>query len=85
MKGLTNLIDKVGVDKALHFAVGAALDAMLYPFGIEYTLMGIVVVFMLSCVKETIDSFEDGNRCDWNDVLASILGAACMCIYYNIV
>ena len=85
MKALTNFIDKVGIDKVLHFVVGALIDALMFPFGKELTIVGIFAVFILSCLKELLDSYEDGNRCDWIDVFASVLGAACMCGYYYIV
>lgn len=85
MKALTNLINKVGIDKVLHFVIGALLNALLYPFGREYTIIGIMAVFMLSCVKETIDSYEDGNKCDWWDIAAGTIGAACMCGYFYLI
>jgi len=79
MKAITKLIEKIGADKALHFTTGAAIDAMLLPFGKEYTILGIVFVWMISCTKELFDSFEEGNKCDWWDAIAGTIGAACMC------
>lgn len=84
MKLLTNFNEKVGSDKVLHFLIGALLDAMLLPLGVEYTLLGIGLVWLLSCVKELIDSFEKGNKCDWYDAISGTAGAACMCIYFNL-
>lgn len=85
MKGLTKLINKVGIDKVLHFVIGALLNALLYPFGREYTIIGVMAVFMLSCVKETIDSYEEGNGCDWLDVLWSVMGAIAISMYYYLI
>lgn len=85
MKSLENVIEKIGIDKVMHVLVGAVIDAMLMPFGIEYTILGVMFVFMLSCVKELIDSFEAGNKCDWMDVLYSVSGALMMCIYMHVV
>lgn len=85
MKLVNKLLNKVGVDKALHLAVGALINALIYPFGKEMTIVGIFVVFILSCVKELLDSFEEGNGCDWLDVLWSVLGAGFMCVYLHVI
>lgn len=48
-------------------------------------LIGIMAVIMMSCVNELLDSFEEGNKCDWADITAGALGAWAMCVYYYIV
>lgn len=83
MKIVNKFLERVGTDRLIHFLVGAVIVALLYPF--DLTLLGIGVVWLASCAKELIDSFEPDNRCDWLDVLAGVLGAVVMCIYYCVV
>lgn len=71
MKLLTNIIDKVGIDKVLHFAIGALFNAMLYPFGREYTIVGIVAVFML--YQDHIRIFGIELSCHIRGIMLSVL------------
>lgn len=85
MKAINNLLEKFGIDKALHFTVGFIIDSMLLPFSLAHTIIGVMAVLILACIKETIDSYEEGNKCDWIDILASVLGALASCVYFHIV
>lgn len=85
MKILNNFLDRIGTDKAIHFTVGFILDSMLLPFSLAHTIIGVMAVLILSCIKETIDSYEEGNKCDWIDIFASVLGALASCVYFHIV
>lgn len=75
MKVLTNLLHKVGVDKALHFTIGGWLASLALPFGFKSVLFAVMLVYMLSVVKEFFDDREEGNKHDWLDVIAGVAGA----------
>lgn len=75
MKLITTLINKVGADKALHFTIGGWLASLALPFGFKPVLFAVMLVYMLSVVKEFFDDREEGNKHDWYDVLASVAGA----------
>ena len=85
MKILNDFLNRIGTDKALHFTVGFIIDSMLLPFGKEYTIIGVMAVLILACIKETIDSYEKGNKCDWIDIGVSVFGALASCVYFHIV
>lgn len=79
---LNKFINKVGVDKILHFCVGAVISfcfsniAMLQEgtIGIDniwIAIIGIIVTMILECIKEFI---IDGNP-DKKDILATFLGS----------
>ena len=74
MKIVRNLVEKVGSDYLLHFLLGGWLTALALPFGSKIVLGAIFVVYMLSGVKEYLDSLEEGNKADWWDIFAGVLG-----------
>lgn len=76
------LINKIGVDKVLHFCVGAVISfcftnvVMLQEgtIGVDnlwVAIIGIIVTMILECMKEFI---IDGNP-DKKDILATFLGS----------
>ena len=75
MKLLNNILTKVGVDKALHFTLGGWLASLALPFGFKPVLFAVMLVYMLSVVKEFFDDLEEGNKHDGLDVLAGVAGA----------
>lgn len=82
MKTLDKLINKVGSDKVLHFLGGGficslvSFVAILQESGltpwqqVSAVLIGTIVVFILSLMKEVIAD----DKTDWYDILASVLG-----------
>lgn len=79
---LDKFINKVGVDKILHFCVGAVISfcfsnvVMLQEgtIGIDSiwaAIIGIIVIMIFECIKE----FIIDNNPDKKDILATFLGS----------
>lgn len=84
MKAINEIIEKYGVDKMLHFFVGAFLVSMASVFGIVFfgytgflvaTFGMVPVVYAISYVKERLD---DGF--DILDIKATMLGVGAVVI-----
>lgn len=78
MKKLNNLLNKVGMDRALHFAFAGWAVSAVSPFGITAMAIVFILVFILSIIKE---------RClddcpDFGDVIASFLGEIIAILLY---
>lgn len=79
MKILNSIIERYGIDKMLHFLVGALITAMASIFGLLFFgfvgfmacgLISILLVFVLSYIKERkLDDFYDPA-----DIKAAMLG-----------
>lgn len=80
MKKLNNLINKLGIDKVLHYLVGALAIALAQPYG--WIIMGIVfIVFLiLSIYKE----YKLDNEVDLIDVIFYIGGGITSAVIYLI-
>lgn len=61
---------RVGGDRVLHFMIGALIVAQFEYFSFQLVLISIILVFTLSLIKEFT-----GERFDWYDILATMLGA----------
>ena len=70
MKRFNAWMEKVGVDKLLHFFVAAWLVAECKAYGIPPMLLGFVAVILFSVVKEYVLD----KTGDYKDVLCSMLG-----------
>ena len=70
MKRFNAWMEKVGVDKLLHFFVAAWLVAECKSYGVALMLLGFVAVILLAVVKEYVLD----KTGDYKDVLCSILG-----------
>jgi len=84
MKLVTDLIEKHGVDKMMHFFVGALMVAMASVFGIVFfgytgflvaTFLMIPVAYIVAYLKEKLD---DGF--DILDIKATMLGVGVIVI-----
>lgn len=71
MKRLNDLIDKVGVDKVLHFAFGGWMVSAFSPLGIVGMVGALITLIILGVVKEKV---LDDNA-DIMDIWASVAGA----------
>ena len=70
MKIVNRIIDKIGVDKMLHFAFGGWITAKFCETGIILAaVIGILFVGIVSIVKERLD-----EKFDWKDIAAAMLG-----------
>lgn len=80
MKKLNNLINKLGIDKVLHYLVGALAIALAQPYG--WIIMGIVfIVFLiLSIYKE----YKLDNEVDLVDIIFYIGGGITSAVIYLI-
>lgn len=74
-------INKIGVDKILHFLVGALITFIIGNiFGIQDTvtsnmLMAMTGIGMLvTLILEFIKEFVTDDTPDWNDILATFIG-----------
>lgn len=71
MKIVNRIIEKVGVDKMLHFAFGGWIGAKFNETGIWMAaVIGILFVAFISIIKERL-----GSKFDWKDIAAAMLGA----------
>ena len=68
MRLINNVIDEYGIDKVLHFLVGALVTAVISIFGIVFfgfvgfliaTFISVLVVYILAFYKEKKDSVFD--------------------------
>jgi hypothetical protein len=70
MKIVNRIIDKIGVDKMLHFAFGGWITAKFCESGILLlAVIGILLVGIASIIKERLD-----GKFDWKDIAAAMLG-----------
>ena len=73
-------VEKMGVDKALHFLGGAWITALCSAFGWYGIIAGIFITFVLSFVKEQwLDS-----EFDKVDIQAAMIGSAVSAVCYGI-
>lgn len=78
MKKLNNLLNKVGTDKALHFAFAGWAVSAVSPYGIVTMAVVFILVFILSIIKERcLDDYAD-----FSDVVASFLGEIVALLLY---
>lgn len=78
MKRLNNFLSKIGIDKALHFAIAGWIVSATSPFGIGAMGITFLVVYLLSIMKERyLDEYAD-----YNDVLAGFLGGITSILLY---
>lgn len=70
MKIVNRIIDKIGVDKMLHFAFGGWITAKFCESGILLlAVIGILFCGIISIIKERLD-----EKSDWKDIAAAMLG-----------
>lgn len=65
-------------DKVMHFLGGAWIVSVFSPIGWWGILIGIVVMLLLSIVKE---QFLD-DEFDWKDIIAACIGSAVSVLLY---
>jgi hypothetical protein len=63
-------MEKVGVDKLLHFFASAWFVAECKPYGTTAILLGFVAIILLSIVKEYVLD----KKGEYKDIISSILG-----------
>ena len=64
------LIEKFGVDKALHFTLGGWIVAIFSPLGVIATSLAYVFLLLISIAKEKwMDEYEDKK-----DIVAAMIG-----------
>lgn len=71
MKIVDKIIGKIGVDKVLHFLVGALVTAYGSMVSDACMWVAVVLVVVLSIVKEVLD-----EKYDIKDIIAGCLGCA---------
>ncbi len=78
MKRLNKFLSKIGMDKALHFAVAGWAVSAVSPFGIGAMGITFLVIYLLSIMKERyLDEYSD-----YNDVIAGFLGGIASILLY---
>lgn len=69
MKIVNKLLSKIGVDKLLHFLIGALATALASMTGESHMYATAIVVFVLSIGKEALD-----DKFDLWDIIAGCVG-----------
>ena len=77
----SNILNKIGTDKVLHFLVGALVTSMVSPIGWTAVTIAFFVVLFLSLVKELM---LDAKK-DWLDVLAGGIGSGLSIAVYGLI
>lgn len=80
MKRLDNLINKLGIDRILHYLVGAWLIALAQPYG--WAIMSIV--FSLFLILSIYKEYKLDNEADLVDIIFYIIGSITSAIVYFI-
>ncbi len=75
------LVEKFGADKLLHFLLGWVIVSMGSPFGYIGIVIGVILVGILSIIKE----YKLDTANDTKDMIAGILGAVISGIYFVLV
>lgn len=86
---MKNLVEKIGMDKIAHFGVGGLICAMITFTSmiqegatgwrsVAFPLIGYVVVFIISIMKEAI---IDGEF-NFKDIIASMIG--CVLVHISV-
>lgn len=80
MEILDDIINKVGMDKVLHFAFGGWIISLISILGLKTMIIALIILLIISIIKEyCLDNYPD-----LYDVLAGILGASISFIIYFI-
>jgi hypothetical protein len=69
MKIVDKIIGKIGVDKVLHFLVGALVTSYGSMVGDACMWVAVVLVVVCSIAKEVLD-----DKVEWMDIVAGCLG-----------
>ena len=77
IKPINDYFEKVGVDKALHFFVGALITAEFEMYSTKLVLFSLFVVLILSIIKELID-----REFDIWDIIWGLFGSICEIFLY---
>lgn len=78
MKIVNKLLSKIGVDKLLHFLIGALATALASMISESHMYATAIVVFVLSIGKEALD-----DKFDIWDIIAGCIGAVTsIAVYY---
>lgn len=78
MKIVDKILSKIGVDKLLHFLVGALVTSYGSMVSDACLWVAVVLVVVCSIVKEVLD-----DKVEWMDIVAGCLGAATsIAVYY---
>lgn len=84
MRALNRLIDKIGVDKLLHFAFGGWIASKFMETGIPIVgVSGILFIAFIGIVKEYISDKESGA--DWKDIAATMIGCLVEFVSYYLI
>jgi hypothetical protein len=81
MKIIDNIVNKFGYDKVMHFLLGGWITSICSPFGWVGIIIGILIVLILSIVKE---KFFD-TVFDWKDIFAAMIGCVISVLIYLII
>lgn len=77
MKIVDKIIGKIGVDKVLHFLVGALVTSYGSMVGDACMWVAVVLVVVCSIAKEVLD-----EKVEWMDIVAGCLGCGVSVAFY---
>lgn len=73
MKWFNNFLEKIGIDKVLHFVVGFAIASLGFPWSYPGTIVLGFFGIILGGIKECLD--ETGDMKDWYTTIFGVLVA----------
>lgn len=80
MNKFNKLLQKVGVDKAIHFLCGFVITSLGYPFSMNVTLITFAAALFAAVEKEIYDFYTYGVF-DIRDMAATMIGATAALVY----
>lgn len=83
MNGFVKIIEKVGIDRVLHFLAGFVITSLGQPFGETGTLVALAIAAVVALAKEIYDKITYGGF-DTIDMLCTDAGAGAAGIYFLI-
>lgn len=84
MKIVNKIIEKIGVDKMLHFAFGGWIASKFMETGIPIVgVSGILFIAFIGIVKEYI--FDKESGADWKDIAATMIGGLVEFVSYYLI
>lgn len=79
MEIVNKLLEKVGIDRILHFLVGCWIAAIGMVFGWSGVGFAALITLIISVFKEQMDDYFD-----WIDILAAMIGVGVSSLVYLI-
>ena len=80
---LTDMVERVGIDRVLHLCIGFIVTSLGFPLGVMAVVYSLLSAIVLAIVKEIADELRYGGF-DITDLLWTVTGASLAFTYYII-